>query len=63
MNKLKELRLEHGFTHKQMANFLGYKYPSGYSNLETGRNKVSLENARKISEIFNVDIDSIFFEH
>lgn len=63
MNKfLKELREKHGYTQEYMAKKLGYKGKSGYCLLENGSVKITIEKARKISQIFNVD-PSIFFDN
>ncbi|WP_251525356.1 helix-turn-helix transcriptional regulator [Metabacillus litoralis] len=44
-----------------MAKKLGYKYASGYANIEMGRTKPSLEKAKLISEILDVDVNELFF--
>lgn len=62
MNKfLKELREKSGYTQEDMAKELGYKGKSGYCLLENGSVKMTIEKARKISEVFNID-PIIFFE-
>ena len=46
---LKELRLERGFTQKEMADALGYAGKSGYNMLETGNvGSVSVEISMRI---------------
>lgn len=60
--KLRNLRLAKGISQTHMAKQLGYKYASGYANIEMGRNKPSLEAAKKISEILNTNVEELFFE-
>lgn len=58
---LKEIRKKLGITQAEMADVLGYKSKAGYSELERGNVKVTLEQAKKISEVFNLSINDIFF--
>lgn len=60
--KLKKLRKDKKITQKEMAKFLGYKSKSGYCQLENGKVRMTLDKAKKISEILNVDIKEIFFD-
>ncbi|MFB7302573.1 helix-turn-helix transcriptional regulator [Heyndrickxia sporothermodurans] len=62
LQKLREVRLAQGKSQTFMAKKLGYKYPSGYANIEMGRTKPSLEKAKQISEILGVDVNELFFE-
>ncbi|MDF2056335.1 helix-turn-helix transcriptional regulator [Priestia megaterium] len=62
LQKLKEARLAQGISQTFMAKKLGYSYPSGYANIETGRNKLSLANAKKIADILQMDVNELFFE-
>ncbi|MBM7715991.1 transcriptional regulator with XRE-family HTH domain [Bacillus thermophilus] len=43
-----------------MARRLGYKTPSGYANIESGKIKLTLETALMISEIIEVDFHVLF---
>lgn len=61
--RLREVRKSKGITQTFMAQKLGYKQASGYANIESGHTKLSLENAKKIAEILNMDIDELFFEN
>lgn len=61
LEKLREVRLSQGISQTYMAKQLGYKYASGYANIEMGRTKPSLEVAKKISEILGVDVNELFF--
>lgn len=60
--KLKEIRENSGVTQNKMANLLGYKHKSGYSKLENGERKLSIEQAKTISDFFNMSIEDIFFD-
>lgn len=62
LNKLRKVRLSQGRSQTFMAKELGYKYASGYANIEMGRTKPSLEKAKQISEILGVDVDDLFFD-
>ena len=64
--KLRELRQSKGISQKFIAQKLGYKYSSGYSNIEYGINRLSYEQALQLAEIFNVDVSELEeknFEH
>lgn len=58
---LKRLRLKKQITLKQMSCYLGYVSPNAYSRKEKGERKFTLEEARKISEVFDLSIEDIFF--
>ncbi len=60
--KLKKIREESGTTQEKMAELLGYRHKSGYSKLENGERKISIEQAKIISDFFNMSIEDIFFE-
>jgi len=60
--KLKNARLEKGFTQEDMATMLGYSSKSGYAMIETGQNKPTLITALKISKIFGKDVSYLFGE-
>ncbi|KIV56079.1 DNA-binding protein [Aneurinibacillus migulanus] len=61
-SKLRELRLKKGITQTYMAKSLGFKSVGGYNNIEMGRTRLSLDKAKKISEILGVGIEDLFFE-
>ncbi|PAD69904.1 transcriptional regulator [Bacillus sp. 7586-K] len=63
LHKLRDVRISQGKSQTFMAKKLGYKYASGYANIEMGRNKPSLEKAKQISEILGMDVNELFFEH
>ncbi|MEK4030745.1 helix-turn-helix transcriptional regulator [Pseudobacillus sp. FSL P4-0506] len=62
LNKLRQTRLSQGKSQTFMAKKLGYKFPSGYANIEMGRTKPSLEKAKLIADVLGVDVEELFFE-
>lgn len=44
-----------------MAKKLGYKSPSGYANIESGRNALKFTDAVRISQILGIDLYTLFF--
>ena len=58
LQHLKELRIEKGYTQKDVSNFLGMARGS-YSKIESGINKINLENALKLANLYNVTIDNL----
>lgn len=58
---LVKARKDKGYTQEQMAKMLGYKSKASYHFLEKGSVKLTLEKAKQISEILEVDLE-IFFE-
>lgn len=61
LKKLKEIRVNKGYTQNDMAKILGYKHKSGYNKLELGDRKITLDQAKIISDLFNLPIEVIFF--
>lgn len=61
--KLKKLREDKGITQDEMAELLGYRHKSRYSKLENGERKMSIEQAKLISDFFNMSIEDIFFNN
>lgn len=60
--KLRELRLKHNISGIEMAKLLDITKAS-YSKKELGSVKFSLNEAKLISDKFNVSIEDIFFEN
>ncbi|MBC1445437.1 helix-turn-helix transcriptional regulator [Listeria welshimeri] len=54
--KIRELRLQWGITQAFIARKMGYKYTSGYSNIEKGSVRLSHKNAVILSEILMCDL-------
>jgi len=59
--ELIKLREENGMTQEQVAESVGVSR-SFYGHIETGTRNPSYGLARRISELFNTSIESIFFE-
>ena len=57
---LKSFRAKYGLTQMQMAEKLDITTAT-YSSKENGKKQFTLEEAKKIAEIFNTSIDNIFF--
>ena len=60
---LKKIREQKGTTQDEMAILLGYRHKSGYNKLENGERKISIEQAKIISDFFNMSIEEIFFDN
>lgn len=61
LTKLRSFRSEAGYTTKKMADMLGISQ-SMYDYIELGRERLSYDMAVKISEIFEVSPDELFYE-
>lgn len=57
---IKEIRMHKGVTATHMAKTLGYRAVSSYLRLENGESTISLEKAKTIADILNVDINDFF---
>ncbi|WP_144484932.1 helix-turn-helix transcriptional regulator [Bacillus pumilus] len=62
LENLREERILQGKTQTYMAKKLGYKYTSGYANIEMGRTKPSLEIAKHIADLLNRGVQELFFD-
>ncbi|USK71730.1 helix-turn-helix domain-containing protein [Peribacillus asahii] len=62
LRKIKHLRKRERLSLNKMSELLGYESQNGYYYLESGRNKFSAETLAKVSDIFKVQIDELFFE-
>lgn len=60
MSRLRMLREENGKTQEEMAKVLGISEPN-YSKKESGQVKVSLLEAKIVSDYFGMTIEEIFF--
>ncbi len=56
---LKQARKEKGYSHRDMANFLGAKSSATYYNIETGKTEPKASQLLKISEILKIPIKKI----
>lgn len=52
---LNKIRKEHGVTLKEVSNVLGYKYPGGYHKIEQGKQKLTLEQALKLADYYDLN--------
>jgi transcriptional regulator with XRE-family HTH domain len=57
--KLRQLRKDRGISQTFLAKKLGFKYTSGYSNIEYGTNRLSYEQALTIAAVFNIDVNEL----
>lgn len=60
LENLREERILQGKTQTYLAKKLGYKYTSGYANIEMGRTKPSLEIAKHIADLLNRGVQELF---
>jgi DNA-binding XRE family transcriptional regulator len=61
--KLRKIREQHNATCEQLSNLLGFKTRGAYQKKETGNVPFTLDEAKKISDYFQIDIQDIFFEN
>jgi len=61
MRKLKSLRTQHNLNQIDLAELLGISVVS-YRNKENCHNQFTLDEAIKISSLFNESIEQIFFD-
>lgn len=54
--RLKELRKEHGFTQKYVADVLGFS-DKGYGYYELGQREPSIDTLNKLCDLFDVTSD------
>ena len=59
LERLKELRLQHGFSQEELAEKIGIKRNS-YSDWENGKCKPNYEKLEKIADFFGVSLDWLF---
>ena len=57
--RLKELRLQHGFSQEELAEKIGIKRNS-YSDWENGKCKPNYEKLEKLADFFDVSLDWLF---
>lgn len=60
--RLRKARKDKGVSMTYMAQQLGYKSASGYANIESGHTTLSLEKAKTIAELLDIDMDELFFK-
>lgn len=59
---LRKIRQEKNIKVKEIAKWLGLKTEAAYYKKETGTVPFSLDEGKKIAEMFNMPIEDIFFE-
>lgn len=59
-DRLKELRLKHGYTMQDIAKKLDLKSHGTYSDIEHGKNILTSTNALKLAKLYNVSLDYIY---
>ncbi|MGR6546316.1 helix-turn-helix domain-containing protein [Paenibacillus tundrae] len=57
--KLRQLRLDRGISQSFISKKLGFSYPSGYSNIEAGRNRLNYDHAIIIANLLGVDVSEL----
>lgn len=62
-SKLRNLRKQKGISQTFISKALGYKHPSGYSNIENGRTDFRLEQAKVVAEILGVNVEELIEEN
>ena len=58
--RLKELRLEAGFTMQEVAKKIDLKSRGTYSDIEHGKNILTSINALKLANLYNVSLDYLY---
>lgn len=58
--RLKELRLKHGYTMQEVAKKIDLKSRGTYSDIEHGKNILTSINALKLANLYNVSLDYIY---
>lgn len=62
LDKLKQMRIDEGFTYKMVADEIGVT-KEYYWMIENGKRRLSYELAVKIARVFNTSPDNIFFDN
>lgn len=61
MSLLKKLREEHGLSQEELGNKVGLTR-SAIAMIENGTNKLTVDNAKKLGSIFNVEWKDFFVD-
>lgn len=56
-SRLKELRLEKGFTMEELAKKMKLSGRSSYAMIESGRTNLTTQNAYILANIYNINVD------
>jgi len=58
IQKIKEFRVERGFSQDQIAKAIGVSRPT-YTAIESGKQELSLEEAKKLATLFGIGVDEL----
>lgn len=58
MQKIKEFRIKNNLSQEQVAKSIGVSRPT-YTAIETGKQKISAEEAQKLASLFSIGIDEL----
>lgn len=58
MQKIKELRTGKGLSQEQIAQVIGVSRPT-YTAIEAGKQKLDVEEAKKLANLFGIDVDAL----
>ena len=61
MSTIKSLRTEKGFSQEQTASAIGVSRPT-YTAIETGKQKLDIEEAKKLAVFLGIDVEDIVYE-
>ncbi|WHS04935.1 helix-turn-helix transcriptional regulator (plasmid) [Ligilactobacillus salivarius] len=56
-SRLKELRLEAGFTMEEVAKKMKLKSRGTYSDIEHGKSNLTIQNAYILANVYNINVD------
>lgn len=59
-SRLKELRIEKGYTMQDIAKKIDLKSHGTYSDIEHGKNILTSTNALKLANLYNVSLDYLY---
>ena len=58
-NKIKSLRIERGYTVKDIQNIFGFEYPQAVYSWEQGKNVPTIDNLLVLARLFDASIEEI----
>ena len=58
IRKIKEYRLKKGLSQEQVAKAIGVSRPT-YTAIGMGKQKLDLEEAKKLADLFGIDVDTL----
>lgn len=61
MEKLKELRTQHGYSYRQMAEMIGISKPF-YWQIENDQRRMTYDLSIRVAKVFELKPDDIFYE-